>query len=148
TVVLIGQLEAHARTGMALLQLPGLERIIGEEEVLDRVPLLPHPTCDVLIRARGDPVDVSIADLAPPVCRHDTVAEAVRDHLGALGRGGCGSHRTIVPDPATACISAVRFSVRSVSCPSSPVRSAGPRARGASGSVRGSLPGPARRHWP
>src|SRR5699024_12310577 len=99
---------------MPLLQLPDLERVIGEEEILDRVPLLPNPTSDVLIRARGDPVDVNIAHPLPSVCRHDTLTEAARDHLGALGRGGCGSHRTIVPDPDSGGMSAVRVTLRSV----------------------------------
>src|SRR5699024_12252246 len=107
------------RTGMPLLQLPDLERAIGEEEILDRVPLLPHPARDVLIRAHGDPVDVNIAHHLPSVCRHDTLTEAARDHLGALGRCGCLSRRPLVPDPHPARISALRFRLLSGSCPAS-----------------------------
>ena len=64
---MIGRLKcnAHTRTWMPLLQLPDLERVVGEEEVFDRVGLLSHPPFDMRIGALGDPMLMLITQPAP-----------------------------------------------------------------------------------
>ncbi len=138
----LGEFDAHTRTGVPFLQLPDLERVIGEEKILDRMALLPHPPLDMRIGALSDPLLVPVAQLAPMGGRNHTITEAARRCVGTLAprpvrggsRGGRGSHRTIVPDRRVG----LQLSDSSASCPSPPVRSVDPPATDASGSGPGS----------
>ena len=125
---MIGRLKcnAHTRTWMPLLQLPDLERVIGEEEILNRMGLLPHPPFDMRISALSDPTFVFVAQRSPDRGRNHAITEAARRIVGTLGlrrvrggnQGGCGSHRTIVPDRRVG----LQLSDLSASCPSPQAR--------------------------